>query len=165
MEVSGRYSNHADQETRIREVLQFELYGSPKHKTQTPRQVQRRLSANELETLLRSYESGTPVNVLADEFHIHRSTVLDHLSRSTARRRYPALDERGTQLAIQLYNSGLSLREVGISLNVHASTVRETLKKSGIARRARSGWPTQANESRTSRNPTHSSRQPHPWPN
>jgi DNA-binding CsgD family transcriptional regulator len=129
VEVSGRYSNRADQEKRLREVLQLELSRSSKHKTQTPRQVQRRLSANELETLLGSYGSGTPVNELADELHIHRSTVLDHLDRSTARRRYPALDKRGTQLAIQLYNSGLSLREIGISLNVHASTVREILKK------------------------------------
>ena len=34
VKVSGRYSNHADQEKRIREVLQLELAGPPKPKTQ-----------------------------------------------------------------------------------------------------------------------------------
>ena len=115
VEVSGRYSNHADQEKRIGEVLRFELSRSPKQKTHTRRQIQRRLSADEVEALLGSYERGSPVNVLADEFHIQGSTVLDRLKRSTAHRRYPGLDERGTQLAIQLCESGLSLREVGIS--------------------------------------------------
>ena len=139
MEVSGRYSNHADQENRIREVLQLQLSGSPKAKTQTPRRVQRRLSADEVEALLGSYERGSPVNVLAKEFEIHRSTVLDHLNRSTARRRYPALDDDGVQTAEQLYRTGLSLRDVGLVLKVHASTVRSVLLRAGISLRDQHG--------------------------
>ena len=92
VEVSGRYSNHADQKKGIREVLQCDVFGVPKTKTRTSRRPQRRLSPDELEALFESYERGAPVNVLAEEFSIHRSTVLDHLNRSTARRRYPELD-------------------------------------------------------------------------
>ena len=79
VEVSGRYSNHADQEKRIGEVLRFELARSPEPKTQTLRRSQRRLSGDELESLLKSYEQGTRVNLLANQFGIHRSTVMDHL--------------------------------------------------------------------------------------
>lgn len=130
--MSGRYSNHADQEKRIRQVLELELSSSPRLRTQTPRRLQRRLSADELEALLGSYERGTPVNALADEFHIHRSTVLDHLDRSTGRRRYPALDDKSVQIAKQLYGAGLSLRDVGLTLEVHASTIRSALLSAGI---------------------------------
>ena len=139
MEVLGRYSNHADQEKRIREVLLLELSRPPKLKTQTLRRAQRPLSADELDALLESYERGTPVNMLADRFHIHRSTVLDHLNRSTVRRRYPALDDRGIRTAKQLYGGGLSLRDVGLTLEVHASTVRTALLNAGVPLRDHQG--------------------------
>jgi hypothetical protein len=77
--------------------------------------------------------------MLADQFHIHRSTVLDHLNRSTARRRYPALDHKGIQTAKQLYTTGLSLRDVGLTLEVHTRTVRTALIKAGVALRNQQG--------------------------
>jgi DNA-binding CsgD family transcriptional regulator len=92
-----------------------------------------------LDALLESYERGTPVNMLADRFHIHRSTVLDHLNRSTVRRRYPALDDRGIRTAKQLYGGGLSLRDVGLTLEVHASTVRTALLNAGVPLRDHQG--------------------------
>jgi hypothetical protein len=117
VEVSGRYSNHADLRRNASErFLRFEFSWSPKPETQTLRRSQRRLSPDDLESLLKGYERGTPVNVLANEFGIHRSTVMDHLNRSTARRRYPALDMRGIETASsQLYSTGLSLRDIGRS--------------------------------------------------
>ena len=92
-----------------------------------------------MEALLGSYERGTPVNMLADEFRIHRSTVPDHVNRSTARRRYPALDDGGVQTAEQLYRTGLSLRDVGLVLKVHASTVRSVLLRAGVLLREQHG--------------------------
>jgi hypothetical protein len=139
VEVSGRYSNHADQEKRIGEVLRFELARSPEPKTQTLRRSQRRLSGDELESLLKSYEQGTRVNLLANQFGIHRSTVMDHLNRSSARRRYPALDMKGIETAKQLYGTGLSLRDVGILLEVHASTVGTVLRNAGVPLRDQQG--------------------------
>ena len=100
---------------------------------------QRRLAAEELDALLGSYERGTPVNTLADEFRIHRSKVLDHVNRSPARRRYPALDDKGVQTAKQLYHAGLSLRDVGLTLEVHASTVRAKLLSVGVPMRDQQG--------------------------
>jgi transposase-like protein len=141
VEVSGRYSNHADQGKRIHQVLQLELSGPPKAQHSNPETSPRRLSPEELGTLFKSYERGTPVNTLAREFSIHRSTVLDHLNRSTARRRYPALDDKGVQLAKQLYRAGLSLRDVGLTLEVHASTVRSVLLNAGVPLRDRQGRP------------------------
>jgi DNA invertase Pin-like site-specific DNA recombinase len=103
VEVSGRYSNDADQEKRIRKILQCDVFGVYKTKTRNLRRPQRRVPPDELEALFERCERGAPVNVLAEEFSIHRSTVLDHLNRSTARRRYPALDEREVNIANQLY--------------------------------------------------------------
>jgi len=91
----------------------------------------------ELEALLGGYERGAPINELADQFAIHRSTVLDHLNRSFARRRYPVLDDKGVEVAKRLYGSGLSLRDVGTALEVHASTVRSALLNAGVQMRDR----------------------------
>jgi hypothetical protein len=110
--VSGRYSNHADQEKRIREVLQCDVFGVPKTKTRTLRRPQRRLSTDELDALFESYERGASVNVLAEEFSIHRSTVLDHLNSSTARRRYPGLDDR----EVNMPNSSTALDNRSVML-------------------------------------------------
>jgi len=77
------------------------------------------------------------VDELARQFAVHRSTVLDHLNRSNARRRYPALDEGGVKEAVQLYRSGVSLRGIGTRLGVHASTVRLTLLRVGVRTRDR----------------------------
>jgi DNA-binding CsgD family transcriptional regulator len=81
------------------------------------------------------------INELAERFGIHRSTVLDHLNRSEPRRRrYPAFDEHGVELAVKLYGTGLSLRDVGHSLGVNPSTVRLSLLRSGVRLRERNGW-------------------------
>jgi hypothetical protein len=137
VEVSVRHSNHADQEKLIREVLQCDVFGVPKTETRSLRRPQKRLSPDQLEALFESYERGDPVNVLAEEFSIHRSAVLDHLNGSTARRRYPGLDDREVNVAKQLYGSGLSLRDVGTALEVHARTVRSALLNAGVQMRDR----------------------------
>jgi transposase len=91
--------------------------------------------------LTTAYESGVAINDLAERFGIHRSTVLEHLNRSEPRkRRYPALDEHGVEVATRHYGTGLSLRDVGIPLGVHASTVRLSLRRSGVPLRERNGW-------------------------
>jgi hypothetical protein len=38
-----------------------------------------------------AYRAGVPINALAVQLQIHRSTVLDHVTRTGTRRRYPAL--------------------------------------------------------------------------
>jgi hypothetical protein len=140
VKLSARYSNHSDQEKRIREVLQIELRRSTKPRTQTSRQIQRQLSTEELRVLLDGYEGGIPINGLAQQFGTHRSTVLDHLNRSFARRRYPALDHQSIEVAQQLYRAGLSLSDVGRLLEVHASTVRSAPMNAGIQMRDRHGY-------------------------
>jgi hypothetical protein len=79
-----------------------------------------------------SYRVGAPVNDLADRFEIHRSTVLDHVNRAGATRRYPALGLREVEEAAELYRTGQSLRTIGIHFAVHASTVGQYLVRAGI---------------------------------
>jgi len=57
-DVTGRYSNHADQEKCIQRVLELQFSRTQKPKTQTPRRVQRRMSAGELDLLLQEYDAA-----------------------------------------------------------------------------------------------------------
>jgi DNA-binding CsgD family transcriptional regulator len=93
---------------------------------------QRRLSPEQVDELIASYQVGVPINDLAAQFEIHRSTVLDHVNRAGTRRRYPALEVRDVEEAAELYRTGQSLRNIGIHFGIHASTVRQYLVRAGI---------------------------------
>jgi transposase-like protein len=49
--------------------------------------VQTRLSPTDIERLVARYRTGTPINDLAAEFEIHRTTVMKHIERGGAPRR------------------------------------------------------------------------------
>jgi len=132
VEVIARLSNSSDLGKRVQKVLEIPASVAFRTKTRTPRRAQRRLTDQQLKELLTGYEQGRPIDELAAQFGIHRSTVLDHLNRSHAPRRYPALDEDRIKLAIERYQDGLSLRDVGITLGVHASTIRQALLQNRI---------------------------------
>ena len=136
----GCYLNHADQGERLRDLLKIVPPAAQNVNLRTKRTF-RRLEPDRVAELLVAYEGGVSINDLAEQFGLHRSTVLDHLNRSPARRRYPALDKHGVAVTIELYHNGLSLRDVGLTLGVHASTVRLALSKAGTAIRTRNGWP------------------------
>jgi DNA-directed RNA polymerase specialized sigma24 family protein len=135
VEMIAMFSNSSELGKRVKKMLESPPSEAFEAKTRTLRRVQRKLTDEQLRKLFVGYEQGRPIDELAAHFGIHRSTVLDHLNRSTAKRRYPALDERRIKLAIERYGAGLSLREVGITLDVHASTVRQALIKSGVSLR------------------------------
>jgi DNA-binding CsgD family transcriptional regulator len=75
------------------------------------------------------------LNGLAEQFKIHRSTVLDYLNRVGGQQRRPALMPDQIVIAARLYQGGQSLKEVGLRFGVHASTVRAALLKHGIKMR------------------------------
>ncbi len=65
--------------------------------------------------LIKSYEAGRSVRDLAQQYRIHRTTVLAHLERNGIRRRphIPKLIDQQTEEAARLYESGLSPKKVG----------------------------------------------------
>ena len=70
----------------------------------------RRLSTGEVEGLIEKYRSGATVKTLAEEYAIHRSTVMDHLRRHGIPRRSDSMRWTPEQLAhaTSLYRQGLS---------------------------------------------------------
>jgi DNA-binding CsgD family transcriptional regulator len=90
------------------------------------------MSPKRVHELIAAYKTGVPINELARQFEIHRSTVLAHVNRAGTRRRYPALGRPEVKEAAELYQSGQSLRTIGVRFGVHASTVGQYLVRAGI---------------------------------
>jgi DNA invertase Pin-like site-specific DNA recombinase len=135
VEVLGRYLNRSEQGERIREVLQIVPSGPSQAVPRTPKRVFRRLEPAKVVELIRAYSEGVPVNDLAAQFNLHRSTVLEHLNRAAPKRRNPAMDQAQVEEAARLYRGGKSLRDVGIHFGVHASTVSRNLTGTGVTMR------------------------------
>jgi predicted DNA-binding protein YlxM (UPF0122 family) len=107
----------------------------------TPRQQQRRLAPDQIATLLVMYVEGTSVQQLADEFSLHRTTVMEHLERNGIPRR-PCLrqltDEQVAQ-ASECYSRGESLATVATHYSVSARTIAREFKRAGIDTRPQRG--------------------------
>ena len=58
-----------------------------KNTTSPGRRRQRCLSDDQVHSLVEAYEAGVAINELAAEFHVHRTTVLDHVKRAGTKRR------------------------------------------------------------------------------
>jgi AraC-like DNA-binding protein len=102
------------------------------------KQAQTRLSAPQVDRLIALYGAGVSISGLADEFNIHRTTVMKHVERAGAPRgRGIVLDHLGE--ARRLYEQGWSLAKVGLHLGVDAETVRQAFRRAGIPRRPRPG--------------------------
>jgi transposase-like protein len=100
--------------------------------------VQTRLSPTDIERLVKRYRTGTPINDLAAEFEINRTTVMKHIERTGApRRRGVVLDHLDE--ARRLYEQGWSLARLGRHLGVDPGTVWYTFKNAGVPTRPRSG--------------------------
>jgi DNA-binding CsgD family transcriptional regulator len=137
VEVTGQLSNHSVAGLVARLHLSLTsrdqvLHPHPKAADATvtpspPRRRQRCLSDDQVRSLVEAYKAGIAINELAAEFHVHRSTVLDHLNRAGTKRRHPAVDSHQVEEAAQLRGAGKSFRDIGRHFGVHASTVRQHL--------------------------------------
>jgi hypothetical protein len=98
-------------------------------------QRQKWLEPDEVDELVRAYESGANVYELAKRFACHRTTVSGHLkSRGVAMRLTP-MTEDDVDRAVELYGSGLSLVKVGEALGRDGETVRQRLIARGVVLR------------------------------
>lgn len=137
VEVTGQQSNHsvkarlARLHTSITQPDQ-RIHVRSDRTRDAVRQKQRRLSPSQVRELIVAYGNAVPINTLATQFQIHRSTVLDHVSRASTRRRYPALRPSDVEEAAELYRAGQALRTIGVLFGVHASTVGQYLIRAGL---------------------------------
>lgn len=137
VEAMGRYLNLSEQGECIRAALEIVPSGLPNNNSEAPRRFRQTMNPDEIDDLAEAYKAGTPINVLADEFEIDRSTVLKHLQGMDIPRRYPALDPEQCQEVCRLYVAGLDSSEIGQMFDVSADTVLHALRRGGIEIRHR----------------------------
>ena len=139
VEVLGRYSNHADQGTRIQRVLETPLLGLPTPVSRPQRQVHRRLQAGDLDELAEAYLAGATLAQLGERLRTHRATIASELERRGVARRYRLVEGEQLDLAIQSYQDGNSVVTIGKELGVAGETIRKALIQAGVKLRPRRG--------------------------
>jgi transposase len=97
--------------------------------------AQRRLSPEDVAQLAAERQAGAEINELAEQFGVHRATVIHHLRRAEVdARRYAGrtLSPERIQAAGELYAAGASLVEVGERLDVDRRYLRRVLPDAGF---------------------------------
>jgi hypothetical protein len=120
----------------LRMVPEGPVGGTPR----TKRQVQRRLTARELEEFSTAYRTGSSIRELAQYFKINRTTVHAHVDALGLPRRYPRLTRADVKEAAELYQSGKSLIVVAEHFGVAGDTVALALRRTGVEIRPRNGY-------------------------
>ena len=96
------------------------------------KQIQRRLSFEEVEQLIAQYLAGATVLELAAAHGVHRTTVLTLLERNRVPRRGRIWTPDLMELAIWLYVQGSSRASIGREFKVSPETVRHHLQTAGV---------------------------------
>jgi hypothetical protein len=105
----------------------------------TKKQVQKRLTAGELEAFSTAYRAGSSIRELAQFFKINRTTVHAHVDSLGLPRRYPRLSPADVKDAAELYQAGRSLITIGRHFGVAGDTVALALRQAGVTIRSRNG--------------------------
>lgn len=116
---------------QVRQQIEFEDQPVPPAR---PTKRQRRLTGREVEELVVARRSGAQIDDLAEQFRIHRATIINHLERQgVAQRRWPGrmLSPERLQAAGELYATGLSLVAVGERFDVDKRYLRKALPEVG----------------------------------
>lgn len=97
----------------------------------------------EVDQLVAQYEGGSTVDTLAQEFAIHRTTLMAHLHRRGGTRPTPRkLTQQMVTEAERRYTGGETLAEIAAALGVSSSTVTRELRLGGTPVRRRGRPPT-----------------------
>ena len=96
------------------------------------RQVQHRLSSEQVAELVSQYCSGVSLVELARTFGVHESTVRAQLRRNEVEpRSFRKLHGELLQRAIELFEAGASFRAIGRELGLNRQTVAAAVRKEG----------------------------------
>jgi AraC-like DNA-binding protein len=105
--------------------------------------VQRRLSEHDVDDLVRNYESGSSIDVLAARLGVNRTTIMGHLERRgvTRRKVVRKMTDRLVRQAAKRYETGESIKVVAAQIGVDGRTLAREFERAGVATRPRNGWP------------------------
>jgi transposase-like protein len=135
--VLAQYWNHADQMERLRDkVLQG---GTRRSEPRSAVRRSRQLTKDEVGSLVAARLAGAEINELAEQFGVHRATVISLLGRAGAphrRRQGRRLSPDRLVAAGELYVSGVNLIEVAAQFDVDRRYLRTALPEVGFVLRA-----------------------------
>jgi DNA-directed RNA polymerase specialized sigma24 family protein len=134
--LRGGSSNHSSVFRRLADALPTLLPRRLRSKTSRSRQVQRRLTPEEVEQLVTEYQSGDNMLPLAQRWRLHRTTVAEHLRRAGISVRQRGIPAERLRDAVQLYHEGWSCQRLASHFGCNAETVRQALKQAGVQLRA-----------------------------
>lgn len=104
----------------------------PRSHPVAPRQVQRRLTPEQVAQLFNEYEAGADMKELAARWRTHRTTVAGHLRRAGVELRRQGVPADRLDEAVQLYSEGWSLQRLAERYGCDDETVRQTLLRAGV---------------------------------
>jgi DNA-directed RNA polymerase specialized sigma24 family protein len=108
---------------------------APRHSLSTDSNRSYRLGEDQTQHLITSYQTGSTVYELADEFGIERRTVSAILHRHEVPMRRRGLTNEQVEDAERIYEQGWSLARIGDHMDVTADTVRKRLLERGVTMR------------------------------
>ena len=132
--LSGRHWNLSVQFRRLAAGLPDVMSRS---KSTEPRSIIRRqvrLTQDEVDQLIAQYLAGATSYELAEQWHLHRHTITEHLRRAGVLR-YRSLTEIQVTEACRLYLDGWSLARIAAALSCAPHTVRSALLREGVTMR------------------------------
>ncbi len=100
------------------------------------RQVQRRLTSDQVQQLVTEYEAGIGVQDLATRWSIHRTTVATQLRQAGVLARRRGLTEEARAEAVRLYAEGWSCQRLAERYGCNATTVWSVLRRANVQLRA-----------------------------
>lgn len=105
-----------------------------------PRQVQVRLTDDEIDQVVAGYQAGLALAELATAFGADRRTLAGWLQQRGVSRRGRRFTATDIDEAIRLYRDGWSLAQIADHFGVYPQSIRYHLQKAGIELRPRPGW-------------------------
>lgn len=100
------------------------------------RQIQRRLTAEQVDQLLDEYRAGASMKDLANQWRLHRTTVAAHLRRAGVAPRRRGVPAARLLEAVRLYGQGWSCKRLAERYGCDDETVRQALKRADVSLRA-----------------------------
>ena len=102
------------------------------------RQVQKRLSKEEVGQVILAYQGGKSTNELARLYGCNHHTICDQLKKHGVRLGCAKIkSEEEVRRAIALYESNLTMDEVATQFGVSATTINRLLHENGVKLRSR----------------------------
>lgn len=102
------------------------------------RQVQRRLTAEQIEQLVTEYQAGASMKELATRWSMHRTSVAARLRQAGVELRRQGIPADQLAEAVRMYIDGSSCQRLAELYECDDETVRQALKRAGV--RMRRPW-------------------------